>query len=189
MEKKGKIIIAVVAVILVILVGGYLYLTSMPITLQGFEAEVKVPSNYSLDDKGVATAGNTSVIFTGVTSSDKSLEDNIFKAIQQNGKEAGYKNVSKSNVNGFKVYEYAAFPDKLKNVSTNEVETSEGTSWMTFEPYKPFGNTTAIHHYRMLTYQKDGNINYLTFYTNDPNTSLYTSEIDTIINSIAPIQK
>ena len=128
-------------------------------------------------------------MFTGVMSGSGGVESDFYKAVTQNGKEAGYKNISKSDINGYKAYEFAAFPDKLKNVSTNEEATDEGTSWMTFEPYLPFGADAGVHHYRMVTYVKDGNVNYLSIFTKDPNTSLYTSEIDNIINSIGPIEK
>lgn len=91
MEKRTKIIIGVVVAILVILVAGFLFLSNANVTLQGNEAAVTLPGNYTLDDKGIATAGNTSVMFTGIMSGSGGSEANFYKAVSQNGKEAGYK--------------------------------------------------------------------------------------------------
>ena len=189
MEKKMKIIIGVVVVILAILIAGFLLLSNADTTIIGNDAQITMPSNYTLDEMGVATAGNTSVMFTPVIDGDKSSESEWYNALKSNGKDAGYENVTSSKVNGYTVYEYAGHPDKLKNVSTDHVTTGSTTTWKTFEPYFPFGSTADVDHYRMLSFTKGDKVNYLTFFTADPDTSLYTSEIDEIINSVGPVEQ
>ena len=189
MEKKTKIIIGVVVAILVILIAGFLLLSNAEVTLIGDGSQVTLPSNYTLDEMGVATAGNTSVMFSPVIDADKDSEAEWFSAIKSNGADAGYKNITSSKVNGYKTYEFAGNPDKLKNVSTDQVTSGSTTTWKTFEPYLPFGSDVDVDHYRMVSFTKDGKVHYLTFFTNDPDTSLYTPEIDTIINSIAPVEQ
>ena len=189
MERKTKIIIGVVAAILVVLIAGFLLLGNADVTLLGDGSQVTLPSNYTVDELAVATAGDTSVMFTPVSGATKDSEAEFYSATKTNGKDAGYQNVTSSKINGYKVYEFAANPNKLKNVSTDEVTSGDTTTWKTFEPYLPFGSDAGVDHYRMITFVKDGKVNYLTFYTDNPDTSLYTPEIDAIIHSIGPIQE
>lgn len=189
MEKKVKIIIGVVVVILALLIAGFLFLSNVEPTMLGDDSQITLPSNYTIDEKGVATAGNTSVMFTPVIDGSKDSEVEWYNAVKSNGKEAGYENITSSKVNGYKLYEFAGNPDKLKNVSTDKVTTGSTTTWKTFEPYLPFGSDADVDHYRMISMVKGDKVHYLTFFTNDPDTSLYTPEIDGIINSIGPIQE
>ena len=189
MEKRTKIIIGVVVAILAILIAGILILANTDITMVGNDAQITVPSNYLLDDNGVATDGNTSIMFTGIMDGNKDNEAEWYAALKSNGKDSGYKNITSSKVNGYKTYEFAGNPDKLKNFSSDKVTSGNLVTWKTFEPYLPFGSSADVDHYRMISFVKGDTVNYLTFYTNDPDTSLYTPEIESIINSIGPVEE
>lgn len=188
MEKKGKIIIGVVVAILVILVAGFLILSNFDVTLMGDGAQVTLPNNYTVDDTAVASAGNVSVVFTPVVGSSDDNEAGFQKAIKANGKSSGYENITNDTINGFKVFEYAAKVDKLQNVSTDKVTSGDTTTWMTYEPYLPF-DSQGTDHFRSVSYIKGDKVNYLIIYTDNPDTSLYTPEIDNIINSIAVMEQ
>lgn len=185
MERKGKIIIGVIVVIVAIIAAGFFILSNADTTLVANDATITLPSKYVPDDKGVASADNVSVLFTPVSGGSAAQEKAFFQAIKDNGKEAGYKNISKTKVNGYTVYDYSANPDKLKNVSSNKEYSGDTTSWMTYTPYLAYDGVTTmdVDHFRMVSYMKDDNIYYLTFFTDNPDTDLYSSEIDQIINS------
>lgn len=192
MEKKGKIIIGVVVAILVIVIAGVLFLANMDVTLMSDNAQVTLPNNYSVDEKGVANCEDTNIIFTPVLGVSGDSEKNIYKAIKANGKEAGYKNITNKTINGFEVFDFAAFPDKLKNVSSDREYSSDGSySWETYVPNYPYEGSTSLNvdHYRLVSFIKDDKVNYLTIFTDNPNTSLYTPEIENIINSIADVEQ
>ena len=185
MERKGKIIIGVIVVIIAIIAAGALILSNSDVTLMANDATITLPSKYTIDDKGVASSDNVSVLFTPVSGGSAAQEKAFFQAIKDNGKDAGYKNISKTKINGYTVYDYSANPDKLKNVSSNKEYSGDTTSWMTYTPYLAYDGVTTmdVDHFRMVSYMKDDNVYYLTFFTDNPDTSLYSSEIDQIINS------
>lgn len=192
MEKKGKIIIGVVIVIIVIIIAGVLFLANSDVILRSDSVQVTLPSNYTIDDKGVAVCEDTNILLTPVFGVTGDSEKDIYKTIKANGKEAGYKNITNKTINGFDVFEFAANPDKLKNVSSDREYSSDGSySWETYAPNYPYEGTTSLNvdHYRLVSFIKGDKVNYLTIFTDNPNTSLYTPEIENIINSISDIEQ
>lgn len=192
MEKKGKIIIGIAVVILALIIAGVLFLNSMDVTLLAGDSQITLPNNYSIDDKGVASCGDINVLYTAVSGGSPENELQFQKAIVSNGKEAGYENITNKTINGYTVYDYAGHPDKLKNVSTDKEYSSDGSSsWSTFSPYFAYDGVTSldVDHYRMLSFVKGDKISYLTFFTDNPDASLYTPEIENAINSIADVEK
>jgi hypothetical protein len=158
--------------------------------LEGEGSQVKLPSNYTLDDKKiVATCGDINVTFTPQLSSDIKFENEFFSAISSDGKDAGYENITNKTVNGYTVHEFAAHHDKLKNLTAPTVVEGSDEAWITFTPdaAAPFQN--PVDHFRSVTFIKDGKEHKLMISTNNPSVDLYTSEIEGIINSIGPMQK
>ena len=185
MERKGKIIIGVIVVIVAIIAAGMMILSNSDVTLVANDATVTLPSKYVIDDKGVASGDNVSVLFTPVRGGSAAQEKAFFQAIKDNGKEAGYKKIKDTTINGYTVYDYSANPDKLKNVSSNKEYSGDTTTWMTYTPYLAYDGVTTmdVDHFRMVSYMKGDDVYYLTFFTDNPDTDLYSSEIDQIINS------
>ena len=63
--------------------------------LVGDGAQVKVPSNYTVDDKKIAAScKDINITLTPQKSSDDKLEKEFFGAVKSNGKSAGYENVT-----------------------------------------------------------------------------------------------
>lgn len=157
--------------------------------LEGDGSQITVPSNYTLDDKKlVASCGDINITFTPQLSTDDKFEDEFFGAIKTNGNESGYENVTNKTVNGYTVHEFAAHPDKLKNVTVStEVEGSD-EAWIEFPPEIAAPFNDPVDHFRSVTFIKDGKEHKLIILTNNATTSLYNSEIDGIINSIAPME-
>ena len=185
MERQGKIILVVIIVIVAVIAAGVLIMANSDVTLTANDATLTLPNKYALDDKGIASADNVGVLFTPVSGSSSSHEKDFFQAIKDNGKDAGYKNITNTTVNGYTVYDYAANPDKLENVSSNKEYSGDTTTWMTYPPYLAYEGVTTmdVDHFRMVSYIKGDDVYYLTLFTDNPDTSLYSSEIDQIINS------
>ena len=94
MERKGKIIIGVIIVIVAVIAAGVLILANSDVTLTANDATLTLPNKYALDNKGIASADNVGVLFTPVSGSSSSQEKDFFQAIKDNGKDAGYKNIT-----------------------------------------------------------------------------------------------
>jgi hypothetical protein len=188
MDKKTKIIIGVVAVVAIVLVG-YFILTSGDVTMVAEDAQITLPHNYSVDNNIVAKAGDVNVSFMPLKGTDLKFEKEFFGAIEANGKDAGYENITNTTINGYTAFDFAAHPDKLKNVSTERKSTDEGEAWTTYPPEAVAYFDHPVDHFRTVNFVKDNKVYTLRVYTDNPDTSLYTSEIDGIIKSIAPVKK
>ena len=158
--------------------------------LQGEDAQVKVPSNYTVDDKNmVASCNGVNLSFITQKSSDNKFGSEFFAAIKENGKEAGYENVTNRSVNGYTIYDFAGHPSKLKNVTIPTEVPGSVAAWIEYPPdiAAPFDH--PVDHFRSVTFNKDGKEYRLLISTNNSTTNLYTSEIEGIINSIEPMKK
>ena len=186
MEKKSKIIIGVVAIILVVIVASFLVLSNMEKTLSTENVAVTLPGSYNVDGDFAATSGDISVMFSPVEDS----KDNQLKwlnTIKSKGKASGYENATNKTINGFTVYEFAAHPSDLKNVSSDKTYSGTSSSWsatwVTYPPYQP-GELKYCDHYRLVAYIKGNTVTYLVFYTSNPNVDLYSPEINDIVASV-----
>ena len=157
--------------------------------LQGEDCQVKIPSNFTIDDKLVAVRDDMNITFTPVMGMDDGSENQFFTAIKVNGKEAGYENVTNKTVNGYTVHDFAAHPDKLKNVSTPRVTEGNEETWWTFSPLSVAPTADNVDHFRSISYMKDGKQYKLYIFTNSSDVNLYTPEVEDIIDSIGPIEK
>lgn len=157
--------------------------------LEGDGSHVKIPSNYTVDDKKVlATGGDINITLTPQRTTDEKLQDEFFAAVKEFGKDAGYENVTNKTVNGYTVHEFAAHTDGLKNLTAaTEVEGSD-EAWITFPPEMAAPFDYPVDHFRSVSYMKDGKEHVLIISTNNASTNLYNAEIEGIIDSIEPIQ-
>ncbi|WP_405267527.1 hypothetical protein [Methanobrevibacter sp.] len=191
MDKKMKIILAVVAVIIIAILGVFLFLSNSDVTLSGLDSQVTLPNNYTLDDKGVATLGDVGIYYTGIQGGDTNSVDDFYKALKSNGKDSGYQNITTDKINGFKVYEFAANPKELKNVSSDREYSGNQYSWTEYPPYIPYKGMTDmdVDHFRYIGFINPNTktLSELTIFTNNSDVNLYSKDIDAIINSIAPI--
>lgn len=157
--------------------------------LEGDGSQVKIPGTYSLDDKKiVATGKDINISFTAQRHSDDKFEKEFFGAVKEFGKDAGYENMTNKTINGYTVYDFAAHPDKLKNLTAPTVVEGSDSATVTFPPEIAAVFDDPVDHFRAVTFIKDGKENKLLFFTNNKTASLYTPEIDEIINSIGPIE-
>lgn len=157
--------------------------------LVGDGAQVKIPSNYTVDDKKIAaTGGDINITLTPQKSSDEKFEDEFFSAIKQYGNESGYENVTNKTVNGFTVHEFAAHSDKLKNITAPTVVEGSDEAWIEFPPEVAAVFDDPVDHYRAVTFIKDGKEHKLLIFTNNATVNLYNAEIDGIIDSIGPVE-
>jgi hypothetical protein len=188
MDKK--VIIGIIAAIAVVAIAGYFLLSSGNVTLVAEDLQVTVPGNYTAVGEVSASAGDVNISFVPQKgSSNKEFVEKFFKAVMANGKEAGYENITNKSINGTDAYEFAAHPDKLKNVSSEREATAEGEAWTTYPPEfaAPFeGN---VDHFRTVYFVKDDKVYVLSITAGNASTNLYTPEIEGIINSLAPVQK
>jgi hypothetical protein len=189
MEKKTKIIIGVVIAIIAIVLVGLFIIGSGEVTLQAEDLAIKLPNNYTVDNNAVASAGDVNISFAPQLGVDKKFEEKFFGAIKDNGKAAGYENITNKTINGIPSFEFAAHPDKLQNVSSNREYTSEGETWTTYPPEAVSYFQNPVDHFRTVDFLKDDKVYTLQIFTNNPNTNLYTPEIEAIINSVAPVSK
>ena len=118
--------------------------------LEGDGSQITVPGNYTLDDKKlVASCGDINVTFTPQLKTDDKFEDEFFGAVKTKGNESGYENVTNKTVNGYTVHEFAAHPDKLKNMTVStEVEGSDESCMLlrNKRPLKSKGmHLSAVH--------------------------------------------
>ena len=109
-KKILAIVIIVLAVFscLSIASAGFFDFLSGEKFLEGDNTQVKVPSNYTVDDKKmVASCNGINISFVAQKSTDNKFESDFFAAIKENGKEAGYENVTNRTVNGYTIYDFA----------------------------------------------------------------------------------
>ena len=185
MDKK--VIIAIIAVILVAIIGAVLFLGSSETTLYAGDNYITLPSDYLVDENGVAYNNDTGVVFIPVVGGNASDQKMIFDTLKAKGKDAGYNNVTTTKINGYDVYEFSADPNKLKTVTTDKVISGNYETWKEISPYLPYKDLTDMDvvKYRYVGYIKDNKTNELYIFTNNTKTDLYSSDIEKIINSIA----
>jgi len=121
--------------------------------------------------------------------SDVKFESEFNQALVAKGNQSGYQNISEWNVNGYKTCEYAGKPSELKNITYGS-----STEWTEYPPINlkdMVGSNVTIDHFRIVTAISPNNstVNYILIYTDDPNTNLYTTEINQIINSLSAKKK
>ena len=191
-KKILAIVIIVLAVFscLSIASAGFFDFLSGEKFLEGDNTQVKVPSNYTVDDKKmVASCNGINISFVAQKSTDNKFESDFFAAIKENGKEAGYENVTNRTVNGYTIYDFAGHPSKLKNMTVPTVVPGSDAAWIEYPLFffAPFDK--PVDHFRSVTFIKDGKEHKLLISTNNATANLYTSEIEGIINSIGPMKK
>ena len=158
--------------------------------LQGDDSQVKIPSNFTIDDKKVvAIRDDMNISFIAQRHSDEKFEDQYFNAIKEYGKDAGYENVTNKTVNGYTVHDFAAHSDNLKNLTAPTVVEGSDEASITFPPNIALPSDDPIDHFRSVTFIKDGKEHKLVFFTNNATVNLYTPEIEGIIDSIGPIDE
>lgn len=189
MDKK--ILIGIIVVVIVAILGGLFLLGSSDVPLLAGDNSVTLPSDYILDDKGVAYDGDVGVVFVPVMGGNASAQKDLFDTLKAKGKDAGYKNVTTDKVNGFKLYEFVANPDKLQKISSDKVVSGNYETWKEYEPYIPYKDFTDMDvvKYRYVGYVKGDSIDELYIFTNNTDVDLYSSEINDIVNSIAVAEK
>lgn len=184
MEKNMKIIIAVVVVILLALVAAFAMFSNSDQYLLGTGADLTVPSTFELDqDKLTASNDDVILIFNGILGNTNEVSD-FYKAISENGKSAGYQNISEDTINGFKVYEYEADPHNLTTL-----KYGSSTKWIEYEPTNltdGTGSKIDTTHFRKVYYISPNNsvANELTIIAKNPGADLHSKEIEDIIHSI-----
>lgn len=191
MDKK---IIAIIAVAIVAVVGiGLFVLGSGDITLEALDASVTLPNNFTVDDRGVASAGDVKVELVGSNDAPDMLTS-FMDAVAKRGADAGYKDYKNGTIGNFTFYEFTANPKELKNISTDRQTTSEGETWTEYPPQMVLGilgDTSNVEKIREVAFvnTQDNKITTLLIYTNNTNVDLHTPEIDKIVNSIAPLKR
>lgn len=157
--------------------------------LQGDGAQVKIPGTFKVDDKKIAATGeDINITITPQRSSDDKFEEEFFAALKEYGNESGYENITNKTINGFTVHEFAANCADVKNLTApTEVEGSD-EAWITYPPEMGAIFDDPADHYRAVTFIKDGKENKLLIFTNNKTADLYSDEINSIIDSIEPVQ-
>lgn len=189
MDKKFKIIIAVIAVIIIAIIGAIFILGNSAQTLEGSGATLTIPKDYEINfEKGYATKDDVTIMFSGIMSDPKFTTD-LYKALEANGKNSGYENITEDNINGFKAYEYAAKTDNRVMV-----KYGSSTEWTEYTPLNftdASGQNIPSDHYRVIDYISPNNstMNELVIFGKNPDTDLYSNEITEMINSISVKQK
>ena len=188
-----KILIAIIVVLVVAVFGIVYFLGSSDVTLVAGDDTVTLPSDYVIDDQGVAYSGDIGILFMPVMGGNTSDQDFLFDVLKSKGKDAGYKNVTTDKTNGFKVYQYVANPDKLEKISTDKVQSGNYETWKEISPYTPFKDATSMDvvKFRYVGYlNKDtDSISELYIFTNNTDVDLYSSDIEAIVNSISVVEK
>lgn len=192
MDKKVIIgIVGGVILLLVILLAVFLIFMPSEQTITIDDMSVTVPGNYTVidedgDDGVLLSSGDTSVALLSMGSSGSSSNvEKFYGALRDNGKDSGYENVTTKDVNGLKIYEYAAHPSKLQNVSTTKQVEGNYETWTEYTPEMGMmGANSTCDHFRTLIVDYSGDIYVLAFSTDVPGVSLYTQEIENMINSL-----
>ena len=186
----NRIIIGVVVVVAAIAAVGFYMVSTADVILYADDMQITLPHNYTADSDFSAAAGDVNISFVaqkGTTGKD--FYEKFFKTISTNGKEAGYENVTNKTIGDIKVYEFTAHPSQLKNVSSNKEATSEGEEWTVYPPEVSAPFDKGVDHFRTVQYIKRDNVYTLSIPTTNPSANLYTKEINTIVDSIAPAAK
>lgn len=185
MDKNKAILIAVAAIIIVAVVGTFLYISNSDLTLEGTDSKITVPNTFQFEENTpIATKDNVSVMFIGVLGQTNDTTE-FYKAVKANGNASGYENITENTINGYKVYEYAAKPENLKTV-----KYGSSTEWIEYPPINlTDGNGKKIDadHYRKVYYVSPNNssVNELTIIAKSPDVDLYSEEINRIVDSIS----
>ena len=191
MDKK---IIAVIAVVIVAVIAiGLFVIGSSYVTLEALDASVTLPNNFTVDDKGVATAGDVKVQLIGSTDNSDVLSS-FMATVAKKGSDSGYKDYKNGTIGEFTYHEFTANPKELKNLTTDRQTTSEGETWMEYPPDMILGminDTSNVVKIREVDFinTKTNKITTLLVYTNNTDADLNSPEINNIVNSIAPLQK
>lgn len=190
MNKK---IIAIIAIVIVAVIAiGLFVIGSADVTLEAIDASVTLPNNYTVDNNGVATAGDVKVQITG-SNDNPNLLTSFMGAVAKRGSDAGYKDYKNGTIGDFKYYEFTVNPKELKNLSTDRQTSSEGETWTEFPPDVVLGGINDVSNVKKIREvdflnTKTNKITTLVIYTNNTDVDLNSPEINNIINSIAPIQ-
>ena len=189
MDKK--VIIGIIVAIVAIALVGFYIISTAEVTLIAEDAQITLPGNYTANGDFAASAGDVNIsIVEQKGSTDKDFVAQFFKAISANGKDAGYENVTNKTINEYTVYEFAAHPDKLQNVSSDKEATADGGEmWTTYPPEFAAPFDGGVDHFRTVYYVNGDKTYTLQITAANATTNLYTPEIDAIINSIAPVKK
>jgi len=185
-----KIIIGVIVVIIIAIIGVLFFLGSSNLIIPAGESQITLPSQYTIDDKGIAYNGDIGIYFTSVVGSSPKDQIKFFNTIKSNGKDAGYKNVTTKKIKGYKTYQYSANPKELKEVSSDRQASGNYETWKEYKPYTPFTDITDMDvvSFRCIEYvNKDSkDICDLYIFTNNTDVDLYSPDMQKIVNSIAP---
>lgn len=189
MDNKFKIIIAVVVVILLAVIGGIFVLGSAEQTLETPTSSITIPNDYTIDyERGTATKDDITITFISILGDPKDATE-LYKALSANGKGSGYENITNDTINGYKAYEYAAKTD-----NRTVVKYGSSTEWVEYSPLNLTdytGQKIPSDHYRLIDYVSPNNsaTEELVIFAKNPDTDLYTDEINEIINSITLLEK
>ncbi|SEL09407.1 hypothetical protein SAMN05216439_1943 [Methanobrevibacter gottschalkii] len=188
-----KVVVAIVVVVIVAILAILMFIGSSNVTLMAGDSCITLPSDYMLDNKGIAYKNDIGIFFVSVSGNSPKDQKELFDAIKSNGKSSGYKNVTTDKVNGFKLYEYEANPDKLKNVSSDRKISGSYETWKTYSPYTPYEDVSDmdVTKFRYIAYVNENtdDISELYIFTNNTNVDLYSGEIAKIIDSIAVVEE
>ena len=193
---NAKKILAIAIVVLAVFAclnavsAGFLDFLNPEQFLQGDGSQVKIPNNYTIDDKKmVASCNGVNISFVAQRSSDDKFESDFFAAIKEDGKDAGYENVANKTINGYEVHEFSGKLANLKNMTVPTTAVA-GTdeAWIEYPPDLAAPVDKSVDHFRSVTYIKDGKEHKLLIYTTNSTVDLYTPEIEGIINSIGPME-
>ena len=149
MENKTVLIILGIIVALAVIVG--IVLASMgnaDYTMQGDAAQITVPGNYSFDDANFIAYNDDGVNVTIMEQRSPDYFKKFYGAIRDNGKDSGYQNVTNTTINGYEVYDFAANPSELKNVSTTKEVSGGYETWTEYTPETAASFKTPVDHYR-----------------------------------------
>jgi hypothetical protein len=188
----NKVLIGiVVAIIAIALVVGFFFLSNSEVVLVADDLQVTLPGNYTADSDFSASAGSVNISFVKQKSSsiDKGFYEKFFKTLMAHGKEAGYENITNRTVNDTTLYEFGAHPNNIQNMSSDREATAEGEAWTVYtrDLSAPFED--GVDHFRTVYYIKGDNVYTLYITTTNSTTNLYTPEINSIIDSVAPAEK
>ena len=163
------------------------------VTLEAVDASVTLPSNFTVGDKGIATAGDVKIQI--ISSKDTSDAVKQFKkAVATKGNEAGYNDYKNGTIGNFSYFEFCANPKELKNISTDQLVIGDTVGWMEFPPDMVtvlLDDVNSVQKFRYVEYtnNNDNKTTTLLISTNNTNTDLHSAYIDNIVNSIAELKK
>ena len=89
MNKKA--IIAIIAVIFIAIIGAILFLGSADLTLVAGDNSATLPSDYLIDEKGIAYNDDTGIAFIPVIGTNAPGQKMVFDTLKAKGNDEGYK--------------------------------------------------------------------------------------------------